>query len=139
MEERENKIRLWFQMWLQKTDLGMEKIFSEDAVYLESWGPEYHGLQKIALWFHEWNQRGTVQRWDIRQFIHKDDQTIVEWYFRNQMNDGRTEAFEGITLTRWNEDGKIVFLQEFGCNENRYDPYVDGVQPQFPNEKALWF
>lgn len=139
VKERESIIRLWFDMWLQKADLGIYKIFSDNAVYIESWGPEYHGPKKIKLWFDEWNHRGSVLRWDIKQFIHKDDQTIVEWHFKNSMDDGKVEAFQGMTLIRWDSEGKIIFLQEFGCNENRYDPYQDGSEPQFNDEKTRWF
>ncbi len=139
MKERESIIQLWFDMWLQKKDLGIQKIFADNAVYIESWGPEYHGLSKIKRWFDEWNHRGAVLQWDIKQFIHADKQTVVEWYFRNSMNDGTVEAFDGVTLTRWNNEGKIIFLQEFGCNENRYDPYQDGLEPHFKGEKAMWF
>ena len=32
MNIREQKIRLWFDMWLQKRGLGMEELFSDDAV-----------------------------------------------------------------------------------------------------------
>ena len=71
MEDREQKIRRWFEMWLQQSEAGMEDIFDRDAVYIESWGPEYHGLEKIRHWFREWNSRGTVMRWDIRQFFHR--------------------------------------------------------------------
>ena len=53
MNKREETIRLWFDMWLQKNDLGILKIFSENAVYTESWGPEYYGAAKIKLWFDE--------------------------------------------------------------------------------------
>ena len=53
MNRREEIIRLWFYMWLQKNDSGISKIFSENAVYTESWGPEYHGAAKIKLWFDE--------------------------------------------------------------------------------------
>lgn len=139
MVQREATIRLWFDMWLKKADLGMAGIFSDDVVYIESWGPEYHGIPKIKLWFDEWNTRGTVLRWEIKQFFHKEDQTIVEWYFKNAMLDGAVEAFDGISLIKWMPDGKISFLKEFGCNENRYDPYQDSTSPQFRNEKALWF
>lgn len=38
MNRREEIIRLWFDMWLQKSDLGILNIFSENAVYTESWG-----------------------------------------------------------------------------------------------------
>ena len=49
MNEREKIIRLWFDMWLQKKDLGISEIFSDNAVYIESWGPEYHRSAKIKL------------------------------------------------------------------------------------------
>ena len=139
MEDRERTIRLWFDMWLQKRDLGIGEIFAEDAVYIESWGPEYHGCEKIKLWFDEWNSRGTVMQWDIRQYFHKGDQTVVEWYFRNQMDNGTVEAFEGMSLIGGAGDGKIRFLKEFGCNEDRYDPYREGPVPQFREERAAWF
>ena len=42
MNTREEKIRMWFDMWLKKTDHGIMDLFSFDAVYIESWGPEYH-------------------------------------------------------------------------------------------------
>ena len=139
MEERERVIRLWFEMWLRKRDLGMGEIFAPDAVYIESWGPEYHGLEKIRHWFEEWNTRGTVLRWDIRGVFHRGEATAVEWIFRNQMADGRVEAFEGMSLVRWTPEGKISFLQEFGCNLDRYDPYAAGPEPVFRPEGSRWF
>lgn len=139
MDRREEIIRRWFDMWLNKQDIGISRIFSEDAVYVESWGPEYHGVSAIRHWFQEWNARGTVLVWDIRQFFHKDDQTIVEWLFENRMNDGKTERFEGLTLVRWAEDGRIALLKEYGCNEDRYDPYQDGPVPRFRDEPPRWF
>ena len=64
------------------------------AVYIESWGPEYHGNRKIKLWFDEWNSRGTVESWNIRQYFHKGDQTVVEWAFRCVMADGTVQSPE---------------------------------------------
>ena len=139
MSIREQKIRLWFDMWLKKRDLGIADLFSTDAVYIESWGPEYRGMEKIKHWFDEWNMRGTVLVWDIKQLIHTDNQTIVEWYFKNEMNDGKIEAFDGISIVRWTKDDKIEFLKEFGCNCNRYDPYRNGDTPEFSGESPLWF
>lgn len=138
-EQREARIRLWFDMWLQKKDLGMEDLFSPDAVYIESWGPEYHGLPTIRHWFEEWNRRASVLSWDIKQFFHTEEQTVVEWYFKNVRSDASPEEFDGMTLIRWNPDGKITFLQEFGCNLHRYDPYAHGPEPEFRDEQAMWF
>lgn len=139
MEHREAAVRLWFRMWLEKDGQGIPDLFTPDAVYIESWGPEYHGAGKIKLWFDEWNTRGTVLQWDIRQFFHKGNLTVVEWYFKNAMNDGREEAFDGLSLIRWSPEGRIACLQEFGCNENRYDPYRDGPEPKFQGGPAAWF
>ena len=139
MEDRERTIRLWFDMWLQKRDLGIGEIFAEDAVYIESWGPEYHGCEKIKLWFDEWNSRGTVLQWDIRQYFHKGDQTVVEWRFQCRMNDGTTDAFDGLSLVVWAEDGRIQRLTEYGCNSDRYDPYQNGPEPVFRDNAHPWF
>ena len=138
-QQREQRIRLWFDMWLQARDLGMEEIFAPDCVYVESWGPRYVGRDMVAHWFQEWNTRGRVVRWDIRQFFHKGDQTIVEWSFRNEMNDGRVEEFDGLSLVQWDEAGRIAFLREFGCNTRNYDPYRDGDPPRFREESPVWF
>ena len=139
VKQRESKIRQWFSMWLDRQDTGIEELFAPDAVYIESWGPEYHGSGKIKLWFDEWNTWGVVERWDIRQYFHKGDQTVVEWAFRCVMMDGTVQSFDGLSLLRWNKAGQICFLQEFGCNENRYDPYTQGNTPVFREEQALWF
>ena len=117
MEKREEVIKLWFDMWLQKADLGILDIFADNALYIESWGPEYKGSEKIKHWFDEWNTRGTVFQWDIKQYFHKGNQTVVEWYFKNAMNDGRVEVFDGISLIEWTPDDKICFFKEFGGNE----------------------
>ena len=139
MEQREAAICQWFDMWLTKRDTGIRDLFAPDAVYIESWGPEYHGADKIAWWFTEWNRRGTVERWDIRQFFHKGDQTVVEWSFRNEMNDGTVEEFHGLSLVRWDGEDRIAFLQEFGCNIHNYDPYAAGETPVFRDEPSVWF
>ena len=34
MNEREKIIRLWFDMWIKKADLGIDNIFTDDVVYL---------------------------------------------------------------------------------------------------------
>jgi len=139
MDQREQTIRLWFDMWLQKKDLGISDIFSPNVLYIESWGPQYQGVERVRQWFEEWNTRGTVLLWDIIQFFHKADLSVVLWHFKNTMINGKTEAFDGASLVRWTDHNQIRFLQEFGCNEHRYDPYRDGPTPHFPDEPPMWF
>ena len=75
---REGIIRLWFDMWLQQEDLGIDKIFTEDILYIESWGPTYEGRALVKHWFEEWNTRGKILKWDIQQYYQKREQTVVE-------------------------------------------------------------
>lgn len=93
----------------------------------------------LSTGFNEWNIRGKVLIWDIKQFFHKGNQTIVEWHFKNEMHSGNIEEFDGVSLVVWTEDNKIKSLKEFGCNCNNYNPYQYGDQPRFSDEKAIWF
>lgn len=139
MNERERIIRLWFSMWLQQKDLGIDDIFADDVVYIESWSPKYENKETVKHWFEEWNTRGKVLIWDIKQFFHKGNQTIVEWYFKNEMTKGNIEEFDGMSLIEWTPDNKIKLLKEFGCNRNNYNPYHNSDKPQFRTERAAWF
>ena len=130
--EREAVIRQWFDMWLRQEDLGIDGMFAEDVCYIESWGPQYEGRAAVRHWFREWNARGKVLVWEIKGYFHREDRTVVEWYFRNQQ-------FDGLSLVEWTPDNKIRALKEFGCNLDRYDPYRDGDAPQFRDEKTKWF
>ena len=139
MNEREKIIRLWFDMWLTQQDLGIDDIFLDDVIYIESWCPKYENRQTVKHWFNEWNTRGKVLAWDIKQFFYKDNQTIVEWHFKNKMNEGKVEEFDGISLIVWTADNKIKALKEFGCNCNNYNPYKESETPLFRDEKVNWF
>ena len=138
-QEREEKFRDWCAMWVDREDRGITELFTQEAEYIESWGPAYCGAAEIAHWFREWNTRGRVAEWTVGEFFHKGDQSVARWRFRCEMADGTVQRFEGMSLLRWTPEGKIAFLQEFGCNLERYDPYAAGPEPVFREEKALWF
>mgnify|MGYP000996850557 CR=1 FL=1 len=55
MNEREKTIRLWFDMWLNQQDMGIDDIFTEDVIYTESWSPQYNNRKTVKHWFQEWN------------------------------------------------------------------------------------
>ena len=139
VNQREAIIQLWFNMWLQQKDLGIDDIFTKDVVYIESWSPKYENRATVKHWFEEWNTRGKVLVLNIKQYFHKENQTIVEWYFKNEMNNGAIEEFDGMSLIEWTAENKIKFLKEFGCNLNNYNPYQNSAVPKFKNERANWF
>lgn len=139
MDEREEIIRRWFAMWLRREDLGVREIFAEGAVYTESWGPVYRGAEEIACWFAEWLTRGRVLAWEIHRFFHAGDQTAVTWYFQCQMGEDKPAGFEGVSVVRWTEDGKIAGLTEYCCEPEQYDPYAGGPEPVFePKGRTLY-
>lgn len=55
------------------------------------------------------------------------------------MKDGTRQSFDGISAITWSMNEKIVKLQEYGCNTERYDPYANSENPVFRDEKSLWF
>ena len=79
---------------VRKKRFGIDRIFSKNILYTESWGPEYRGIEKIKLWFYEWNSRADVLAWDIKQFFHKDNQTIVEWYLNLKKKMKKLKIFQ---------------------------------------------
>lgn len=139
MNEREEIIQIWFDMWLKQEDLGIDDIFTENVTYTESWGPQYRNRKMLKHWFAEWNTRGKVITWDIKQYFHKGNQTVVEWFFKNKMDNGIIEEFDGMSLIEWTEENKIKALKEFGCNTDNYNPYQNSDIPQFRDKKASWF
>ena len=58
MNEREKIIRLWFDMWIKKADLGIDNIFTDDVVYTESWSPTIHIEIVIFPYFEKKKQIG---------------------------------------------------------------------------------
>lgn len=123
MLEREKLIENYFNSWIKKDISLLERTFAEDIYYSESWGPEYFGLQKVKYWFSEWTQRASVIKWEIKGFIHQNNQTAVEWYF--QCDDSGLQEFDGVSLIEFNNSGKITSLKEFGSKLPHYDPYED--------------
>ena len=97
MDTREEIIRLWFDMWLRQEDFGIRDIFAPDAVYTESWGPVYRGVDAVRHWFHEWNSRGRVLAWDVGRLFHSGDQSAVTWTFRYRMGEQPAAGFDGVS------------------------------------------
>jgi ketosteroid isomerase-like protein len=122
MDKKESIIKKYFLAWLDNDPSCLEKIFHENIVYSECYGPEYHGLHQIRQWFNEWNQHGRVLAWDIKQFLHQGHKVAVEWYFRC-IYDGITDGFDGVSIIEFNSDDEIIFLKEFQSKSEHEYPY----------------
>lgn len=127
MEIREQQIRRWFNCWLERDGSAIPRIFSADAYYSECYGPEYCGIDEISKWFSTWNQENRVLRWEIREFVHGESVTAVEWEFSCRCA-GEESGFNGISLVEFDRLGKICSLKEFSSKAEHIRPY--GKQPE---------
>ncbi|MBH1939662.1 nuclear transport factor 2 family protein [Mobilitalea sibirica] len=119
---KEELIKRYFATWIKKDGSNLVEIFDYNIRYSECYGPEYRGIEQIKAWFDDWNQRGTVLKWDIKQFIHATDQTVVEWFFECEY-DGEIAGFDGVSLIKFNAEGKIIELKEFMSKSEHVYPY----------------
>ncbi|MBE5801942.1 MAG: nuclear transport factor 2 family protein [Clostridiales bacterium] len=115
-------IQKYFQAWIEVDLRTVKEIFSDDIIYSECYGPEYHGLPQMIQWFEEWNNKGRVLEWTIKQTIEHNKTIIAEWYFKCNY-EGNTDGFDGVTIADFDNNGKIVFLREFQSKAEHYYPY----------------
>lgn len=122
MSDREEIIKKYFGAWINNNSLVLKDIFDRNIIYSECYGPEYHGINTIETWFEDWNKRGEVLIWDIKQFVHQGNISVVEWYFKCKY-DGEVGEFDGVSLIEFNDDNYIVTLKEFQSKVPHYSPY----------------
>ena len=115
-------IEKYFQAWIDVDLDTVKKVFSDDVIYTECYGPEYHGLSQIVRWFTDWNQEGRVLEWTIKRTVEHDKTIVVEWYFSCDY-EGNVDGFDGVTIADFNDTGKIFRLREFQSKPEHNYPY----------------
>ncbi len=125
MEKREETVKAYFRCWVENDPAVLDAVFAEKIVYSECYGPEYRGLGQVKQWFSDWNQKGRVLEWRIKSFLHEENKTAVEWYFRCDY-DGEEGGFDGVSLIEFDNAGKIVSLKEFQSKAEHIFPYENG-------------
>ncbi|MET7947044.1 nuclear transport factor 2 family protein [Micromonospora sp. NPDC005324] len=90
-----------------------------DAVVTESYGPVYHGQERIREWADTWFGRGSrVLNWVITNEFTSGDTIVAEWRFdHREKNEDR--SFEGLTIATV-RDGKIAALREYATTADLY-------------------
>lgn len=119
----DEKVRAYFFAWLSKDASVLPAIFAVDAVYTECYGPQYFGISQIQRWFADWNLRGSVLQWDIKNVLESGNALCVEWYFRCEY-DGVVDEFDGVSWIEFDEQGKIKALREFQSKAEHHFPYA---------------
>ena len=119
----DEKVRAYFFAWLSKDASVLPAIFAVDAVYTECYGPQYFGISQIQRWFADWNLRGSVLQWDIKNVLESGNALCVEWYFRCEY-DGVVDGFDGVSWIEFDEQGKIKALREFQSKAEHHFPYA---------------
>lgn len=123
---KEDIIKKYFQAWINGDIETVKSVFSENAVYSESYGPEYHGLAQILKWFEDWNTKGKVLEWKIKRVIEQEQTAVVEWYFKCSY-EGTVSGFDGVTIADFDDDMKISKLCEFQSKAAHCYPYEQGL------------
>lgn len=122
MKVKELIVQKYFDSWIKNDNSNLKNVFTDDIIYSECYGPEYHGINQILLWFNDWHKHGKVLKWDIKQFIHNENMTVAEWYFQCEYK-GKVDGFNGVSLIEFTEDLKIKNLKEFESKEQHVYPY----------------
>lgn len=120
--QKEDIVKSYFKSWVDKNIEPLGNIFSDDIVYSECYGPQYHGLPQVLKWFSDWNINGTVLKWEIKNFIHQGAFTAVEWYFECDYNN-EISGFDGVSIIEFNKNMKIISLKEFQSKSEHNYPY----------------
>lgn len=119
---RDEIIRSYFKAWLNNDIETVKRIFADDIIYIECYGPEYHGISQIIKWFTEWNEKGKVLEWSIKRIIQQNNTLVAEWYFKCVYNN-KIDEFDGVTIADFDVNMKIVKLCEFQSKAEHYFPY----------------
>jgi len=120
--ERERIIAGYFNSWIAKDSAILEKTFSPNVTYIESWGPAYKNKSQILTWFKDWNRENTVLEWSIKTFYHSGNECICEWYFECEC-DGNVDGFNGVSVITFNDKNEIILLKEFQSKTPNVYPY----------------
>lgn len=59
--------------------------------------------------------------WTIKRFIHQENTTVVEWYFKCDYNG--IAFFDGVSIVDFDDEMKIISLKEFESKTEHSYPY----------------
>lgn len=69
-------IKTYFDAWINKDISVINKFFSTDISYTECYGAKYKSKESLLKWFKDWQMKGIVISWNIKN-IYECQQTII--------------------------------------------------------------
>ena len=109
--------------WLHADRDGLLALLSPDIVVVECYGPEYRGLEEVEAWFDDWHAKGgRVLAWDVDEAGSFQEGVCLKWRFVCRW-DGRESGFDGVSLMKFDEAGRISRVEEFSAKAEHIRPY----------------
>jgi hypothetical protein len=92
---------------------------TDDVVVIESFGPVYHGRERVREWCEKWIMEGSrVLDWVITNEFRAGSTLVAEWRFEYHQA-GEDHTFLGATIAT-ERDGKIAELHEYAVTDDLY-------------------
>ncbi len=122
MKDKLEIVKRYFNCWIKKDFSILEEVFNKEVYYSECYGPAYKGLDQVEKWFKDWNEKGTVLVWDIKEHVVYDNILVCQWYFECEYK-GKVDGFNGVSWITFSEEDRIIELKEYQSKVPIYFPY----------------
>lgn len=122
MKDKLDIVKRYFNCWIKNDSSVLEEVFDKEIFYSECYGPAYKSLDQVEKWFKDWNEKGTVLVWDIKEHVVYDNILVCQWYFKCEYK-GTVDGFNGVSWITFSEEDKIMELKEYQSKVQIYFPY----------------
>ncbi len=112
----------YINIWLNRDETIIPRLFAEDIVYTEFMGSVYQGIEQIRHWFSDWCKVGRVLKWDIQKTLETENTIVVLWYFESEY-EKNTDGFNGVSVIVVNDENNIISVNEYYAKANLFYPY----------------
>jgi ketosteroid isomerase-like protein len=109
----------YIEAWKTNDPERVVATVTADVVITESFGPVYHGRDRVREWCEQWNSAGSrVLDWVVTDEFAAGDRLVAEWRF-DYHQDGEDRSFLGATIATV-RDGRIAELREYAVTADLY-------------------
>lgn len=115
-----NPLQAYIDGWRRHDAAAVLGTLTDTCVVVESYGPVYHGRDRVERWMRSWfDAGGTVDAWVVTSFADAGGTLVAEWRFSCTWQGVRSQ-FEGVSVARV-VDGRIAYLREYATTAPLYE------------------